>query len=65
MTQKTETKTKQIDPNLLDRNLSAAISLAIELDGSFRLYSYRVITPEQFISRAEELISFHKSMSNG
>lgn len=47
---------------------SAAIMHAIEIDSNFKLYSYRIISPEQFASRTQELIKFFqqsKIKSNG
>ena len=44
-----------------DTKLSKAIMLAIELDSSFKLYSFRIISPEQYQERVNELVSFYKS----
>lgn len=55
----------QDDKKVLDKRnkeLSAAIALSVELDGAFKLFSYRVIAPEQFVSKAKELVEFYNSM---
>lgn len=45
-----------------DKDLSSSIMLAIELDSSFRLYSFKIISHEQYISRTKELVQhFNKS----
>lgn len=41
-----------------DHIQSAAIMHAIEIESNFKLYSYRVISHEQFIARTKELIQF-------
>jgi hypothetical protein len=40
--------------------LSNAIFLAIELESNFKLYSFRVISPENFVERSKELIQMFK-----
>jgi hypothetical protein len=40
--------------------LSNAIFLAIELESNFKLYSYRVISPQNFVERSKELIQMFK-----
>lgn len=35
--------------------LASAILHSIEIDSAFRLYSFRIITPEQFISKTQAL----------
>lgn len=44
-----------------DEKLSKAITLAVEMESSFKLFSYRIIDPQVFISRVDELLNFYKS----
>ena len=43
-----------------NRKLSAAIMLAVDLESSFKLYSFRCIDVDNYIHRVDELISFYK-----
>lgn len=60
----TETETQNNDPFVKDQNLKkqqnaelqAAIMLAIDLESSFKLYSYRCLSPEAFIERTKHLV---------
>lgn len=47
-----------------EKNQSAAIMHAVEIESSFKLYSYRIISHEQFVSRVTELTQlFQKNIS--
>ena len=46
-----------------EKKLSKAIMLAVELEGTFKLYSYRIITPDQYQERVNDLVNFYKSKS--
>lgn len=41
-----------------DTILSAAIMHAIEMESNFKLYTYRIISQDQYITRTKELIQF-------
>lgn len=41
-----------------EKLLSAAIMLAIDLDSTFKMYSYRCISAEQYTERVKELTQF-------
>ena len=41
--------------------LSANIMLALEVKNAFEMYSYRIISPEDFIERIKDLTEFHLS----
>lgn len=45
-----------IDEKTMQEQLTAAIFAAIDLEASFKLYSYRVIPPEVFIDRVKEQV---------
>ncbi len=40
-----------------EREKSSAIMLSINLESAFKLYSYRIISHEQFVSQTKELVS--------
>ncbi len=40
-----------------EKTLSASIMLAVDLDSSFKLYSFRVITPDQYNERVTTLVN--------
>lgn len=42
--------------DFVNKHLGNAIMLSIDLESSFKLYSFRVITPETFIARTKELV---------
>ena len=44
-----------------DSNLSAGIMLAVELDSAFKLYSFRVIDRNVFISKLNELVDYYQT----
>lgn len=46
-------KTAKMTPQ--ESKLSASIMHAVEIESSFKLYSYRIITPEQYVNRIQEL----------
>jgi len=46
-----------------DKKLSGSIMHAIEIDSAFKLYSFRIISPEQYISRIAELIGLFNTSS--
>lgn len=41
--------------------LAAAINTALEIEMAFKLYSYRVATPEQFMTRVADLCDYFKT----
>lgn len=41
---------------VLNANVSCAILASLDLEMNFKLYSYRVITPEQFLDRAKMVL---------
>lgn len=55
----TETKTPELTQN--EKEQSAAIMHAVNMDSNFKLYSYRIIDHATFISRTKELIALFKS----
>lgn len=61
-----QTKNQEIQE---DKRKGSAIMHAVETASAFQLYSYRIISHEQFISRVEELIALYqsqtKALSNG
>jgi hypothetical protein len=57
-----ETKTKTIpSKSKSDHQQSVAIMHAIEIESNFKLYSYRVISHEQFLTRTKELVQYFKN----
>jgi hypothetical protein len=40
--------------------LSAAIGVAVEMESNFKLFSYRIIDQDTYISKVDELISFYQ-----
>ena len=58
---KTKVETKTIQPES-DRqsDLATAITIAVEMDSNFKLYSFRCIPPETFIERIKELMQFYE-----
>lgn len=66
-----ETKVKQLhteniisdDKQAQDKQmakLSAAIGVAVEMESNFKLFSYRIIDQETYISKVDELVSFYQ-----
>lgn len=51
-------------PSTQERNklLGQHIQLALDIEQNFKLYSWRIIDQDTYISRNEELIAFHKSL---
>lgn len=45
----------------MSKKLSKAIGMAIEMESNFKLYSYRIVEPEVFLSRIDELVNFYKN----
>lgn len=43
-----------------DHTLSVAIMHAIEIESNFKLYTYRIISPELYVERIKELIEYFK-----
>lgn len=41
----------------LQQQLTAAITAAVSMKADFELYAYRIITPEQFIERVDEVVN--------
>ncbi len=62
-TEESKFKTKS-ELNQIDKKLSASIMLAIEMDSTFKLYSYRIIDQNAFMHRVSELIAIHKKETN-
>lgn len=58
-----ETQTNEKDPWLLSNEekemLSDAIAISIDIDAAFKLYSFRIITPQVFTDRVVEIIQTH------
>ncbi len=65
-----ETKVKNIDgtnvisddkkkQNEKQTQISGAIGLSVEMESNFKLFSYRIIDQEVFISRIDELVQFY------
>lgn len=48
-----------------NENLSAAITLALNLDNLFKLYSYRCIEPEIFIESVQTELEKARTISYG
>lgn len=40
--------------------LSAAIGVAVEMESNFKLFSYRIVDQDTFISKVDELIAFYQ-----
>ena len=40
--------------------LSAAIGVAVEMESNFKLFSYRIIDQNTFISKVDDLIAFYQ-----
>lgn len=67
-----ETKVKQLhtENNVLSDDkqkqeqqlakLSAAIGVAVEMESNFKLFSYRIIDQETYISKVDELVEFYQ-----
>lgn len=45
--------------HLQNQILGEAIKFHLEIDNNFKLYSFRVITPEQFLTFTQQYISMH------
>lgn len=45
-----------------DKKLSSAIMLSIDADAAFKLYSHRVISPEDFMNRISDLVLMAQSI---
>lgn len=48
------------DKNKVDRNIAAAIFLSGDIEQNFKYYSYRLLSPEVFIERIDELIQVYQ-----
>lgn len=70
-----ETKVKQLhtenvisdDKQKQDKQmakLSAAIGVAVEMESNFKLFSYRIIDQETYISKVDELVEFYQKKNN-
>lgn len=44
-----------------NNKLSKAIAISVEMESNFKLFSYRIIDQEVFISKIDELLNFYKS----
>lgn len=52
-----------IDQRLQNKLASASITLAIELDSAFKLYSFRIIEPERYIEGVKQVVKeYHETM---
>ncbi len=49
-------KQKQDLNDQLQRELQAAIELAVNIRGAFELYGYRIITPEDYLHEVDRLV---------
>ncbi len=49
------------EENLRKTKLSSSIMLAVQLDSAFKLYSFHIINPEDYIGRIDELVEQYKS----
>lgn len=52
------------DEFIKNKLLPTAIMLSVELESNFKLYSYRVITHEQFIDKVSELVQYYQNVHN-
>ncbi len=41
--------------------LSKGIAISVEMESNFKLFSYRIIDQEVFLSKVDELIKFYKT----
>jgi hypothetical protein len=65
-----ETKVKKLHENVISDDkqaqdkqmakLSAAIGVAVEMESNFKLFSYRIIDQDTYISKVEDLIQFYQ-----
>lgn len=46
------------DKNKTDFRLSQSIMTALEVEQAFKLYSYRIIPPEDFVKRISDLTAY-------
>lgn len=61
-TENTTTPNDEVNKkDFVNKHLPQAIMLAVELESAFKLYSYRILTPEQFIARTNELVRTSKT----
>ena len=44
----------------LNQELSTTITLSLEIETNFKMFTYRIISPEDFVSRAETLLEIFK-----
>jgi hypothetical protein len=69
-----ETKVKKLHENVISDDkqkqdkqmakLSAAIGVAVEMESNFKLFSYRIIDQDTYISKVEDLIQFYQKKNN-
>lgn len=60
----TETNVVSDDKKQQDQKnakLSKGIAISVEIESNFKLFSYRIIDQEVFVSKIDELINFYKS----
>jgi len=60
----TETNVLSDDKKKLEQKnakLSKGIAISVEMESNFKLFSYRIIDQEVFLSKVDELINFYKS----
>lgn len=44
-----------------NKKLSSSITVAIDVESAFRMYSYRIVPPEVYISRITEILEFYSN----
>lgn len=60
----TEVKVLSDDKKVQDeknKKLSKGIAISVEMESNFKLFSYRIIDQEVFLSKVDELINFYKA----
>lgn len=62
-TEKVHTLSKDASPldESFRRHLSLCVSTTIEAEGLFKLFSFVIITPEEFVTKFDELMSFYQA----
>jgi hypothetical protein len=61
MEQTKNLKTKELKDPSKDEQLAKDIHFAVEINSTFKLFSYRIIDAEQFKARLNELSQFRKA----
>lgn len=57
-----EESTEQVKAEKQERNakLGKCIAIALEIEMNFKMYSYRIISPEVFMGKTQELFEYLK-----